>query len=171
MSMTNLSNPENLRHYYIHIPVVILHLSHKFLVGRRYMSLWFGIILPVFLSLQLAMEQLPQLTLLEKSSLLMASWSLPYVFYNFFCLSTTPLVYSINRILYVGLQIVSCKNKSDLILQKNYLEVYCYDSWGASTIPNFEVGQQVSYPVPELVACLLVVNSASCGAVFLHLQR
>jgi hypothetical protein len=80
-------------------------------------------------------------------------------------------VYSINRILYVGLQIASCKNKSDLILQKNYLEVYCYDSWGASTIPNFEVGQQVSYPVPELAACLLVVNSASCGAVFLHLQR
>jgi hypothetical protein len=40
---------------------------------RRYMSLWFGIILPVFLSLQLAMEQLPQLTLLEKSSLLLAS--------------------------------------------------------------------------------------------------
>jgi hypothetical protein len=37
------------------------------------MSLWFGIILPVFLSLQLAMEQLPQLTLLEKSSLLLAS--------------------------------------------------------------------------------------------------
>jgi hypothetical protein len=89
----------------------------------------------------------------------------------FFCMSTTPLVYSINRILYVGLQIASCKNKSDLILQKNYLEVYCYDSWGTSTIPNFEVGQQVSYPVPELGACLLVVNSASSGAVFLHLQH
>jgi DNA topoisomerase IA len=58
-----------------------------------------------------------------------------------------------------------------MITAKNYLEVYCYDSWGTSTIPNFEVGQQVSYPVPELAACLLVVNSASCGAVFLHLQR
>ncbi|CAK9208461.1 unnamed protein product [Sphagnum troendelagicum] len=29
-----------------------------------------------------------------------------------------------------------------MITAKNYLEVYCYDSWGASTIPNFEVGQQ-----------------------------
>lgn len=29
-----------------------------------------------------------------------------------------------------------------MITAKNYLDVYRFDSWGASTIPNFEVGQQ-----------------------------
>ncbi|KAJ7519084.1 hypothetical protein O6H91_20G022100 [Diphasiastrum complanatum] len=29
-----------------------------------------------------------------------------------------------------------------MIIAKNYLEVYRFDSWGASTIPKFEVGQQ-----------------------------
>jgi hypothetical protein len=29
------------------------------------------------------------------------------------------------------------------VVQKNYLDVYRFDSWGTSTIPKFEVGQQV----------------------------
>lgn len=31
------------------------------------------------------------------------------------------------------------------MVQKNYLDVYRFDSWGTSTIPKFEVGQQVDF--------------------------
>ena len=44
------------------------------------------------------------------------------------------------------------------MVQKNYLDVYRFDSWGTSTIPSFEVGQQVDFFIIDPSFMILVYS-------------